>query len=332
MSKTVPDIDNTAVGFNDDAATDTPTNPPGWNELTVTVAGIQTTFTRSVETDSDGNSVVSVEADCDDPSMLLLARKGDADYWNGDTWAKDHPNRRLWCADITAAMLRQGLVAADPHWNGEGPQTAMFAAGHVHYTSTLGAHGLTAVIAQIRGVRLLQTMAPAGRWKTTLGGYIVPLEIHRLMSDSFNDISRVYDGLPQPPWDHTPWGPQPVAGCAAGKFADEPRVFVGEHTDLIWRALTETDHGGMSPLKEGVLRYGSPGLVTAAVLYDTKAQQQITSGLFDGVKQRDRATIRTRALETFADELNPRDKPCRWTAEQQTQIRGFIKTVETLEP
>ena len=88
----------------------------------------------------------------------------------------------------------------------------------------------------------------------------------------------------------------------------------------------------MSPLKEGILRCAATGLVTAAALYDKKAQQQITSGLFDGVKQRDRATIRTRALETFADELNPRDKPCRWTAEQQTQIRGFIKTVETLEP
>ena len=338
-SKTPPDINNTQIGFNDDAETGAVANPHGWTKHTVTVEGLQTTFERRVGTDCDGNDVVTITTDCDPPEMLLLAKKGDYDYWSGDTWAKDHPNHRLWCADITAGMLREGLVATED-LAGSGPQTAMSAAGHVHYTPTVGPHGLTAVVAQIRGLRLLQSMAPANVWKTKLGGYVIPLGIRRLLADSFSDVSRVYNLLRQPLWGDpeqpaTPWGSQAVAGHATTNTGNE--IFVGEHGNLLWRAVTETTKGGLSPLKVGII--GSIGsiwvreMVAAAALYDKTAEQQLTTGMFVGFRPRERAPMRTLTLEAFNAALNPTDDgDCRWTDEQQNKLREFIKVVEALKP
>ena len=111
--------------------------------------------------------------------------------------------------------------------------------------------------------------------------------------------------------------------------------------DLLWRALTETDQHGSSPLKTWLRnRYGyhtltgdANEMVAAAVLYDDTAERQLTHGLFDGVPDPEvRHWLRLNALKTFNEALNPPGGECRWTSEQQTRISGFVETVDALEP
>ena len=339
-SKPVPHVVDDHVGFNDLVG-----EPSDWTERFARLSWALVTFTRSVSTDDNGNKTVTVTTDCDPPDMVLLARKGDAQYWNGDRWNEDYQTRKLWCADITTEMLREGLVdTAYPDVIGGdeprlgGIQTAMVAASNCRHRPRGGVHVLTGAVAQLRGLRLLQSMAPAEGWETKLGDYTVPSDIRGLHRDCFVDAAQAYKNLPKPPWaDGVPWGPQPVAGHATN--SDGGDVFVGEHGDLLWRALTETDHNGLSPLKAGatgsVTTYVTRHLIAAAVLYDETAAEQLTSDLFVGVEQRNRAAARDRALSVFANAyLNSNREPFRhdWNDEQQRRIRGFIETVEGLEP
>ena len=323
--KEVPDIDTDTVGF-------VAVNTTSWDQLAVNVLGLRTVFTRNVETDSDGTEVVTIKSDCDDPSLLLLAKKGDVDYWSRQVWSADNTNRRIWAADICVSMLQEGLIdtAEQPTGMPSGVETAMIAASSQasHYSST-GSQPLTAAVAQIRGLRLLQSMAgDSPDWGTWLGGYYLPLAASDLLRERFHDVHVAYKSLPPPPW-----GPQPVSHATTSAGTE---LFVGEQGDLLWRALTETDLHELSPVKEVLSRrrwdLARSEMVTAAALYDNKAAQQLTTDLFAGVTVDKRETIRTATRDSFAEQLNPRTGDSRWTVTQQEQIRGFIETVDALTP
>ena len=109
-SKTVPDVNDEPLGFNTD--TDAAIGPPhDWAKRVVRVGNARAVFHRTGQTDTDGNKVTTITTDCDDPTLLLLARKGDVAYWSGDTWKKSYNDRRTWAADIAVNMLREGHVA-----------------------------------------------------------------------------------------------------------------------------------------------------------------------------------------------------------------------------
>ena len=146
--------------------------PLDWDKRDVRVRGSRTVFERIAETDEAGNESVTITATCDGPELLFLARKGDAAYWNGDTWSKDHETRRTWCADITLTMLREGAISTGYGAGVEGAQTAMTAAASQRRPRRgWGPHVLTGTVAQIRGLRVLQSMAPPKGWTTKLGGF-----------------------------------------------------------------------------------------------------------------------------------------------------------------
>ena len=333
-SKTVPTI-NSDLGFHIE------NQPPVCTERKVKIWGLSTTFTRRVNPDG----TVTVTTDCDPPDMMLLTRKGNADYWTGNTWVKHHRDRRLWTADITRRMLQEGHVADDT----AAIHAAMSAASSPRNLPTrygyrrVGPHALTTAVAQIRGLRLIESMAPSDGWETKLGGWYIPNNSDLLLSACFDIVFDVYGSLPRPPWDDTtpprvPWGARHDGYATT---SDGTNMFVGEQGDLLWRALTETDNNGRSPLKARLRRYGyrtltgdAKDMVVAAVLYDDTAARQLTHGLFDGVPDpANRQRARQNMLYAFTEALNPPDgRGCRWTVEQQARIRGFIETVEALQP
>ena len=214
--------------------------PNGWHQLAVNLWRKQIVFERKVNEDG----AVTVTCDCDDPSMMMLARKNDAAYWSNNVWSKHLKDRRLWSADIACRMLTEGLVATGRGVYDRGIQEAMEAASsprnrRKHKNNV---HTLTNAVAQIRGLRFVQSMMPAKHcYGTTLGGYNVPFNAAGLLNGWFNYVRGVYSRLPRPPWDDgVAWGPQETAGHATDVYTGED-VFVGEHSDLMWRALTETD-------------------------------------------------------------------------------------------
>ena len=73
-------------------------------------------------------------------------------------------------------------------------------------------------------------------------------------------------------------------------------------------------------------------MIVAAALYDETAAYQLTHGLFDGLRAPHRTSGRTVAHKLLLNALHPDYRPCRWTEQQQLRIRGFINTVEALEP
>ena len=340
-SKTVPDVTDT-VGFNDD----TVETPLGWTERTVTQWGLRTTFTRSVNDAGE----VSVTADCDDPSLMLLTRKGDFRYWSDETWQTNYEERRLWCADIARQMLEEGLVATgllngDAGIPNVGIRAAMTFASSPRNRKPITPvlrfepHTLTGLVAQIRGLRLLQSMAPPVGWRTKLGGYDLPYEGAVLLYEHFNIVAGLYRWLRHPPWqpDGVEWGSQTAAGHATTVNDDD--IFVGEHGDLVWCALTETDRHGMSPLKTALQAPELVGddankeMICAAALYDETAEAQLTTGLFDGAGGHERREgLKRNALGVLNHALNPTSSELGWTPEQQDQIRGFITAVEALNP
>ena len=343
-SKTVPTVEAADVGFNHD--TDRGLNE--WDTNTVEdYLGLWTVFTRTVETNSAGDAVVTVATDCDPADMLLLARKGDDNYWSGDNWVNNREDRRIWSADICRRMLEEGLVAPDDDATtyhqptNKGAYHAMQAASNpVRGGWETSPHVLTGVVAQIRGLRLLQSMMSNPETGFVFGGTGIPVGLDGLLRARFNNVSREYHLLSPPPWDNSaPWGSQQVGGYVTNHGGQD--VFVGENRDLIWRALTETDHHGRSPLKaqliDGDFLYGTAAFVTAAVLYDETAETQLTTGLFEGVEPEEQAQMRTNVLSVFTEELigpvfEIDDGQCRWDTEQQARIRGFINTVEGLMP
>ena len=337
-SKHVPSIKDNDVGFSNDTLVG---SPCGWTSRAIELWGAQTTFTRTVETGDDGTEVASVTTDCDDPSVLLLARKDDAGYWSGDTWAEHFDDRRLWSAEICRQMLEEGLVSTGRCGGTTGIREAMLNAGSPNrLDGHVWAHVLTGVVAQIRGLRLIQSAAPDQAQNTTFGGAQLPNR-SRLFNDCFGTVLRVYRVLPQPPWyptdAPTPWGPQPEAGHATD--TDGYDMFVGEHGDLLWRALTETDRTGMSLLNSQleeqrvVDRHACGDMVVAAALYDETAQRQLTHGLFDATIYRvQRHKLKSNVRKALDRSLDPLDGECRWTLEQQDRIREFINIVKALEP
>ena len=268
--KTAPDVDDDQISFNNGTEPGVGA-PHDWTTRTVRPWGTQTTtFTRSTETDLDGNTSRSVTVDCDDPSVMLLALKGNAEYWSSDNWRHNLDQCRLWSAEITRQMLTEGHVAtgysdvtfghvATDDFDGiEGIRAAMVAAVASHIDNgRTGPHVLTYVVAQVRGLRLLQSMAPDAGWSTTLAARTIPKYVVELLDSRFEDTFRVYMKLPRPPWgDGVEWGPQPTAGHAT--TIDGYDMFVGEHNDLVWRALTETDAHGLSPLKAALWYWEMP--------------------------------------------------------------------------
>ena len=354
--KQVPDIE-------DDVFFDEPVPMVGerhnWDQLTVHVWGTSTTFTRTVGTNTAGNNVVSVNADCDPPGMLMLARKGDGSYWenNRDTgrdmyWTSDVHDRRIWAAGITCRMLEEGFVHVDGT-GVDGILAVMQAASTKKRLQTQGTpHVLGAVVAQLRGFRLIESMQPTTGGGTNFGGYSIPDPMGIVPHDRFNDICDVYAKLQRPPWEDPamPWGAQPVAGHATTINSED--CFVGEKGDLLWRALTETDLSGLSPLKMRLVDpdvAGEPAvrldgvnippsfsltneMITAAGLYDNTAQRQLTTGLFDAIPAYNRRYLQIHMLSVFEQQLNPDTGTSRWTTQQLQRIRGFIDTVEALEP
>ena len=99
--------------------------PCDWASRTVELWGIQTTFTREVNADG----TVTVTADCDPPDMMLLARKGDRDYWKRDKWTRS-PQRRpdVDRGDLHDGCLQEGFVATGYDDNNAGIQTAIWVA------------------------------------------------------------------------------------------------------------------------------------------------------------------------------------------------------------
>ena len=342
-AKPVPAINSDGFGFNTEHPAVGPVND--WTKRVVKIWGLQTTFTRTVGFDTVGNTVAVVGTDCDDPAVLLLARKGDASYWNSNIWSKNRKERRMWSAEITRQMLKEGLVATGLGADSDGIYAAMTAATSPSKPRVLdrrrgreSPHALTGVVAQIRGLRLLQSMAPAEGWATKLGGYDIPNHAETLLQSRFVSVASVYRELLRPPWVNTvpvgvPWGSQTVAGHANTRSEYNPERFVGEHSDLVWRALTETDRYGSSPLKARLrqrweLDATSKELIVAAALYDETAAEQLTTGLFDGVPTYEHRQMLKRRTELLEDALNPSEGACRWTAEQQHRIRGFVDVIE----
>ena len=140
-SKQAPDVEADDIGFTTDPGVSTVGEPYDWHQRTVNMWGAQTTFERTV-----GDEVVTVTTDCDDATLLLLARKGDTEYWSGETWANHDEDRRIWCADIACRMLEEGLVAAKDiqtrhdhvkdRDNPEGIAAVMLAAGSQEFDHT----------------------------------------------------------------------------------------------------------------------------------------------------------------------------------------------------
>ena len=218
-SKQAPDVTNEPFGFNATVA-----EPNDWDRRSVKVWGLRTVFTRAVETGADGEKVVSVTTNCDSPDMLLLARKNDVGYWSYAAWSEHDTDRRTWSAEITRRMLQDGHVATGYAADVLGVCAAMTAASnHRQGNWKHGPHVLTGGVAQIRGLRLLQSMAGGSAdWWTTLGGYPIPADVNDLLCERFNDAARVYEKLPKPPWrDDVAWGPQDVAGHAV-TYNDKP--------------------------------------------------------------------------------------------------------------
>ena len=345
-SKAAPDINQGDLGFNNTSAAIGPVND--WTERVVKIWGLQTKFTRTAGTDTNDNPVVSVTTNCDDPALVLLARKNNGDYWSGNTWFEHRSDRRVWAADLACRMLEEGFVATGGGAGSNAIRVAMSAAASPQDRivrnvdgDRFGPYTLTGVIAQIRGLRLIQSMAPPAGWRTKLGGCDIPTNTRKLLTKCLMDTLVMYNSLPRPPWDitdppHPPWGPQPTAGHATS-HAGHP-VFVGEHSDLVWRALTETDHYGRSPLTETLREHDDLSravqhMIVAAALYDDTAERQLTTGLFDGeVDERERRRLRNLALDVFDYALNPAFKECRWTSNQQSQIRGLRLVVGGLKP
>ena len=334
-SKTVPTVADEHFELHNDAVG--PAND--WTRREVRVGNASVGFDRVVETGDDGNQVVTITADCEPADMLLLARKGDEAYWSGDNWRKHHKDRRTWSADIAVNMLHEGLVATGYGDVNTGLAAVMSGIGGTRRLTRRSPHALTAVVAQMRALRLIQSMVGLSfSWETKLGGHIIPHNTTNLLNTCFRDAAYVYERIQRPPWepDDVPWGPQMVAGHATTVNGHDS--FVGEHSDLVWRALTETDHVGLSPLKSGatgsVTTYVTRHLIAAAVLYDDEAAMQLTSDLFVGVEQRNRVAARDRTLRVLTNALNSNREPFRhdWNDEQQRRLRGFIETVEGLEP
>ena len=340
-SKTAPSVNDTdQVGFN----TEPGAARRNWDSRTVKLWGLKTTFSRTVEHSRDGEDVVVVTSDCDPPDLVLLAKKGDPKYWNGDTWSKDHKTRRVWCADIARQMLEAGLVATD---NTIGIRDVMLAAGSRTHRRNVAEHTLSAAVAQIRGLRMLQSMAPTTGWVTSFGGCVLPRMSFAVLQHLFDDVLEVYERLLQPPWepDGVAWGPQPVAGHAT--TIDGAPMFVGEHSDLLWRALTETDGHGMSPLKHALISTHGDNhpakqrMLVAAVLHDDTAASMLTTDLFEGLQPSHQSaaqltarqsTARREVLAAFNVALNAGTGHKHWTVEQQTRIRGLIDVVEASNP
>ena len=335
--KSAPDINN---DFGEQF--DTVGAPNDWSTRCVELWGLETTFTRTVVDDA-----VTVTVDCDDPAMLLLAKKGDADYWSSSKWAANDHHRRIWCADIVARMLEEGLVATDTGSSVEGIRTAMkHAGGYERVRDRDPYHDLTAVVALLRGLRLIESMKPSltgDLWTDAMFGGEWLVNQTQLFRTCFDITGRVYERLHQPPWGYTvPWGPQPVAGHAT--TTDGEHVFVGEHGDLLWRALTETNNAGWSPLKEGVESQGAGGrdtlsgtppgdMVCASALYDEQAAYQLTAGLFDSTNSLNRRfELKSGALTALKSGVDPPNRPVRWTPEQQHRLREFFDVVEALKP
>ena len=312
-SKTAPTIKGNDLGFGTE-------QPAGEHtEHKVKLWDLQTTFTRRITADG----TVTVTVDCDDPAILLLARKGDVGYWSGDIWKYRHKDRRVWSAEIVRRMLEEGLVA----WDGTEPdavRTTMRAVAGPTKTST-GTHALTKAVAQIRGLRLIQSMVAGHEqdWYTKIGRHPVPSGTGAVLLNRFEDAVRVYKLLPHPPWEDPSGYETDLNGGDC---------FVGEHGDLLWRVLTETDHHGMSPLEQGLISgrrsQEAMSMVVTAALYDETAQHQLTTGLFDVVAPSRRAAVQKRVLQQFRSELEPWHGECRWTSEQQERLRGFTDTVK----
>ena len=349
--KTVPTVEPGDV----DLGLDEPVVGPvkDWNQRSGKVWGLQTTFERVVETDVDGNDIVTVTTDCEPPDMLLLARKGDASYWSNDfrkkhptdpwsktqPWAQNHKDRRIWCSDITRRMLQEGLVSTTAgRYAVDGIRAAMHAAGSPKQLSKQATpHRLTETVAQIRGVRLIESMRGdiVEHPGFVVGGYDLPGDINDWLYARYVDVYRIYKSLSQPPWDTTnpagvPWGPQTVAGNATNIAG--VAVFVGEHSDLIWRALTETTLDGWTPLKAGIKKGVNPGiyqqLIVAAALYDETAERQLTTDLFVPGARR---SLHASVLWAFKNALNPAVGECRWGSTHQDQIRGIITVLEDMD-
>ena len=180
-----------------------------WATRTVEYWGMQTTFTRNVETTNGGGKVVTINSDCDDPTVLLLARKGDPQYWNGDTWANRHEDCLVWCVDIACRMLNEGLIATGYDSNDEAIAAAMSAASNPNRTQPYrfvvdedrlaATHTLTETVAQIRGLRLLQSMAPTERWSTRLGAYDIPQQNTVVAVESRRRCRRGVPTVASPP-------------------------------------------------------------------------------------------------------------------------------------
>ena len=359
--KTVPTINDSELEL--ELGTDidpvSAVGPPNdWTNRTVVVLNWTTTFARTVGTNDDGSVVVTVTSDCDPPDMRLLARKGDIGYWSGVMYSDEHrEDRQAWFADIACRMLEEGLVATADSDNDEGIKMVMrgiVSIGGIAPTAKRTPHVLTAVVAQIRGLRLLQSITD-----TPLPSFDLRSDVNSFLRERFDDVLAVYKHLPKPPWNDTkpagvPWGSQPIAGHAT--IDDGKAMFVGENSDLLWRALTEPTHNAMSPLKAAVMSYPyapwHTEMIVAAALHDETAAEQLTTGLFDGIEPKYRQETRTRLLNIFALALDPShdlqtgsgyaaahrrhsiesnsDARC-FTAEQQTRICGFMDMIETLE-
>ena len=331
-AKTRPDITN-SVGFT--TTVDDPDEPCDWHKICVfNSPGAQTVFTRTVADDG----TVAVETDTDDPTLLLLARKGDPEYWSGETWYKDSGTSRVWAADITARMIEEGLVATGYDDDDIALREVMDAASSrgAPPSRKTGARrrALTVIIAQIRGLRLLQSMRPNRALSTIFGGYQIPADAEPLLYARFDDLISLFRTLPEPPWNNAVFDAED--GYATDVHGNE--VFVGEHADLLWRALTEQDNDGQSPLRYGVahgtILDAQRVMVAAAVLHDKQAEHQLTTGLFDNWHESptERAKLQEQVLGYLNDAFNDLVFSPRWSPEQHNKLRGFVETVEALQP
>ena len=233
--KPVPTIETSDLDFN---TRDVIGPPCDWHTRTVHVNDTDIVFERHPET---SGTAVSVTTNCDPPDMLLLHRKNDVDYWSYEKWCAYRDETLLWTVEIARQMLEEGFVATGYDDNDAGIRTVMTTAGGGFFSSLSSSrNALSRVVAHIRGLRLLQSMAGhSPEWRTGFGGRSVPDDVWGSLAERYETVCGVYHWSRRPPWSSRPqWGPQTVAGHAT--TVDGNDMFVGEHSDLLWRALTET--------------------------------------------------------------------------------------------
>ena len=291
--------------------------------------GTETTFTRH----PDG----SVTSNVDDPSLWMLAHKGDRTYWHEDRWRKNPDDLRAWSSELVAGMLQDGLVPVVDETNTQcvdGVSAVMHAATD-QPQPLRGVYALCESVAKIRALRFVQSMMPQPGMPCWLdiGGWRIPAGTYGFLQERVHDVRSVFSTLPRNVW----------STGGDGFVTDSDTVFVGPGGDLLWRALTETDFYGQSPLmsvlrqdsgslsrSESLRRGSAKVMVAAGVLCDSVMRQQVTVDVVRGLEPQRRVAVQNRVVECLTGGLSHNGGRL-WDPSQKASLTEIIADLEASE-